>query len=179
MRLFVAVWPPAEVVTLLEGIRRPAVRGVQWTTPDQWHVTLRFLGNVEDGALDEVVDAVGGAIGAVAATAIEARLGPASELLHGRVVSVPVAGLDEVGRAVVAATASIGRPPESRAFRGHLTLARLKSVPARAARRLAGTPLAATWPVERVDVVRSDLTPDGARYETIGSVGLIQGAGPG
>ena len=48
MRLFVAVWPPVDVVERLSELPRPAVDGVRWTTPDQWHVTIRFLGEVAD-----------------------------------------------------------------------------------------------------------------------------------
>ncbi len=48
MRLFVAVWPSAAVVDELRGLERPARPGVRWTTADQWHVTLRFLGEMED-----------------------------------------------------------------------------------------------------------------------------------
>ncbi len=47
MRLFVAVWPPPEVVAVLASLDRPVVDGVRWTTQEQWHVTIRFLGSVE------------------------------------------------------------------------------------------------------------------------------------
>ena len=47
MRLFVAVWPPPEVLDLVAEIDRPALAGVRWTTRDQWHVTLRFLGRMD------------------------------------------------------------------------------------------------------------------------------------
>ena len=50
MRLFVAAWPPADVVEALRGLDRPVVTGMRWTTADQWHVTLRFLGDVDDPA---------------------------------------------------------------------------------------------------------------------------------
>ena len=46
VRLFVAVWPPADVVTRVAALPRPDVAGLRWTAPDHWHVTLRFLGSV-------------------------------------------------------------------------------------------------------------------------------------
>ena len=46
-RLFVAVWPPDEVLDLIAALPRPEVEGLRWTTRDQWHVTLRFFGSVE------------------------------------------------------------------------------------------------------------------------------------
>src|ERR1700674_5370013 len=46
MRLFVAVWLPAPVLAQLDDLARPEMAGVRWTTIDQWHVTLRFLGEL-------------------------------------------------------------------------------------------------------------------------------------
>jgi 2'-5' RNA ligase len=59
VRLFVAVWPNEEVTARIAALDRPEVRGLRWTTPDQWHVTLRFLGQVEDP--EPVVAALAGA----------------------------------------------------------------------------------------------------------------------
>ncbi|MEA2686121.1 MAG: hypothetical protein QOE93_1316, partial [Actinomycetota bacterium] len=49
-RLFVAVWPPAPLLDAVAALDRPAVPGLRWTGREQWHVTLRFLGAVEDVA---------------------------------------------------------------------------------------------------------------------------------
>ena len=43
-RLFIAVWPPPDVVEQVAALPRPPVAGLRWTEPEQWHVTLRFLG---------------------------------------------------------------------------------------------------------------------------------------
>jgi 2'-5' RNA ligase len=153
------------------ALERPKVVGARWTTRDQWHVTLRFLGEVDDALLGDVASAVGG-LGRLTVTA---RLGPAVELLGPRVVPIPVAGLDEVGSRVIDATAGFGRPPEDRPFRGHLTLARLKGVRRRDLAPLLGTPIDVAWTVEELHVVRSHLSPKGARYE---SVALVSLAGP-
>src|SRR5437899_2052742 len=59
MRLFVAVSLPDEVLDLLASLARPEVSGVRWTTRDQWHVTTRFLGAVDDA--QPVVDALSAA----------------------------------------------------------------------------------------------------------------------
>src|SRR4051812_28340278 len=62
MRLFIAVWPPAELTARVAGLRRPDVPGLRWTSPEQWHVTLRFLGSVADGDLAAVVGALATAL---------------------------------------------------------------------------------------------------------------------
>jgi 2'-5' RNA ligase len=167
MRLFVAVHPPAEVLDAVAALPRPERPGVRWTTRNQWHVTLRFLGEVDDPG--PVAAAVAEAVAPLAP--VEAVLGPAVTALGPGVVCVPVAGLDEVAAAVVAATAPFGGPPEERRFRGHLTLARVRrgGTPAR---RLAGAPVAGSWTVTSAEVVRSHLHPAGARYEVVATAPL-------
>ena len=80
---------------------------------------------------------------------------------------VPVAGLEPVAAAVVASTASFGRPPDTRPFTGHLTLARSKQGSVRA---LAGAAISGRWTVDEVCLVRSQLHPHGARYSTVASI---------
>src|SRR5579875_2788807 len=53
MRLFVAIAPPAEVLDELDAVVLPlrAARGdLRWTGRDAWHVTLAFLGEVDEPA---------------------------------------------------------------------------------------------------------------------------------
>ncbi|MDX6232642.1 MAG: hypothetical protein QOH68_1633 [Nocardioidaceae bacterium] len=166
MRLFVAVWPPADVIEQLAAIERPAIDGVRWTTAEQWHVTLRFLGSIDDPA--PVIDA----LEAADLATTEAVIGPAAVALGRGVLCLPIAGLDDLAATVLASTAAMGQPPEHRRFRGHLTLARVRQG---SARRLAGAPLAARFPVRSVQLVRSNLHPEGARYETVHEVS-VEGA---
>jgi RNA 2',3'-cyclic 3'-phosphodiesterase len=168
MRLFLAVWPPDGVLDAVAALDRPTVIGARWTTRDQWHVTLRFLGELDDEVLPSVVEAVDG----LGLSPTVARAGPAVELLSPRVVSIPVGGLGELGPAVIEATAGFGRRPEDRPFRGHLTLARLKGVRRRDLAPLLGTSIDASWTVDEVHVVRSFLSPKGARYESVEVVNL-------
>jgi RNA 2',3'-cyclic 3'-phosphodiesterase len=168
MRLFVGVRPPDDVLDLVADLPRRAQAGLRWTTRDQWHVTLRFLGEVEDPTV--VVDALDG-IGADGFAACEAAVGPMVETLSRQVVALPVVGLDHLAAAVIEATRTLGRPPEDRPFRGHLTLARLARSARGSARRLAGgmvgRPLSARFTVSDVRIVRSHLGRGGARYEDV------------
>ena len=142
MRLFVAAWPSVEVADALAGLPRPEAPGLRWTRPDQWHVTLRFLGEADPDEATAALD----------------------ELAAARVVVAAVAGLDDLAASVVAATAGVGEPPEERAFTGHLTLARSKGpVPPGA----VGTPVAGSFPVDEVCLVRSRTLTEGAAYETL------------
>jgi 2'-5' RNA ligase len=168
VRLFVAVWPPPDVVEELTRLDRPVRPGVRWTTPEQWHVTLRFLGWMADaddgkrglgqiqrlGGSDEVIAVAGPSV---------VRLGPA-------ILCLPVAGLEKVAASVVEATADIGRRPPERPFRGHVTLARAKrGVDLRA---FAGQSFVAAWPVTEVTLVASETRPSGARYRVVASYSI-------
>ena len=141
---------------MLEGLPRPTIPGVRWTSRAQWHVTLRFLGDAD-------ADEVSAALSGVRAVATRAELAPRTQRLGRGVLCVHVIGLDDVAAAVVAATAGLGRPPDHRTFRGHITLARVEG---RAEPPL--TDLAArTWTVATFALVRSHLGGGPARYETV------------
>jgi RNA 2',3'-cyclic 3'-phosphodiesterase len=159
-RLFVAVWPPESVLDDVERLPRPPQSGVRWTTRDQWHVTLRFFGEAD---VDEAV----AALSTIDARPADAVMGPRARRLGASVVVLPVAGLDEIAAAVVAATAHVGRPSEDRPFHGHLTLARLRD---RTKIDLRLLECASTWPASSVALVESRLHPHGARYTTVAEV---------
>ena len=160
-RLFVAVWPPEDVLDALAGLPRPEVPGLRWTRRDQWHVTLRFLGAVDEA--QPVVAALGTIDGAVPA---EAVMGPAVERFGRRVLQVPVAGLDALATAVAGVTEGVGRA-EDRPFRGHLTLARARPGSRLDLRRLTGVPLAARWTARELCLVESVPSTGGSRYRVV------------
>jgi 2'-5' RNA ligase len=168
VRLFVAVWPDDAVLDQLAGLDRPVLDGVRWTTRDQWHITLRFFGEVAESEVPAVSDVLRTA----RARSVQASLGPRVQRV-GSMLWAPVEGLAEIAAAVVKATASVGAPPEDRRFRGHITLARQRSRGRGAQlRSAAGQPLAGSWEVRAVDLVRSHLGSGGSRYERLSSVPL-------
>jgi 2'-5' RNA ligase len=172
MRLFVAVTPPDEVLDLVAALPRPDVVGVRWTTRSQWHVTLRFLGRVDDGDVGAVVEK----LTTVRAAQVSASLGPEVARFGHRVLQLPVDGLSSLAADVIGATATFGEPPEDRPFRGHLTLARVGRGAGRVdLRPLCGTPLSASWPVTSFELYSSQLHPHGARYTVVESFPVASG----
>lgn len=156
-RLFVAVWPTDEVIEELRALPRKDRRGVRFVDPENWHVTLRFLGEADP---DEAIASLEG----LAASARSARLGPGVDVLGERALVVPVRGLDDLAGEVADLTEHLGEPPR-RHFHGHVTLARAK----RGAHMPAalGMYVEADFLVDEVALVQSRLRPEGARYETI------------
>lgn len=129
---------------------------MRWVPPENWHVTLRFVG---DASPDEVAERLARASLPMAT----ARLGPFVERLDRQQLVVPVAGVDELAAAVVRATDGVGEPARHE-FRGHLTVARLRPG---ASSAVEGTPVDANFEVVEVALVASDLTPAGAVYTTV------------
>jgi 2'-5' RNA ligase len=157
-RLFIAVWPPANVIEQLDALPRPDEPGVRWVPPANWHVTLRFFGEAE--APD-----VHARLADVTLPAATAMFGPAVRRLGRSALVVPVAGLERLAAAVTAVTADIGDPPDARSFNGHLTVARL---PPGSRGDVAGAPITAKCAVTEVVLVRSELSRDGATYHVVG-----------
>jgi 2'-5' RNA ligase len=163
-RLFIAVWPPEEALDSIARLERPQIAGLRWTIREQWHVTLRFLGPVT--VVGEVVEAMAGLTGGGARRA-RAVMGPAVGRFGRRILHVPVAGLESVAAAVVAATETLGQRPDDRPFTGHITLARVAKGASVDLRALAGGLLSVQWDVDSVDLVESRLSTSGARYEVL------------
>jgi RNA 2',3'-cyclic 3'-phosphodiesterase len=156
-RLFIAVWPPEEVVVQLSVLHRKDQRGVRFVHPENWHITLRFFGDAEPGRVIELLDGT-------SFVPARAHLGPAVDVIGERALVVPVRGLDNLAAAVTERTNHIGEPPRKR-FIGHLTIARVKShVPMP---RALGALVSAEFDVEEIALVQSRLEPQGSRYETI------------
>jgi 2'-5' RNA ligase len=179
MRLFVAVAVPEQVAGELEAAVAPlrsSWPSLRWTGIDVWHLTLAFLGEVND------VVAAGLADPLRIAAAEHARLAlslagsgafPGADRAH--VLWTGVHGdlerLDDLAGSVAEAAKNEGAPPgeEGRVFQPHLTLARSRAaVDVRALiaelAEYAGTP----WMAEEIYLIRS--RPDSRpRYETLGS----------
>lgn len=147
----------------LRSQARPARPGLRWTTEDQWHVTLRFLGEVAEDQLDGLRSGLAG----VGPGAVQARSGPVPRRLGGRMWVLPVEGLGALAAAVESATASVVPTArhERRRFRGHLTLARVRQPSSFDG--LAQPELACSWAVPDFGLVKSDLLPTGARHEVL------------
>ena len=166
MRYFVAVWPTEEVLDALAALPRPELGTARWSTRDQWHVTLRFFGELDEGGFNRATGALAKAAAHLSGP-LEARGGPSTRFMGPRLIVWPVAGLAEAARAVERATAKIGKPLPHRPFHGHLTLARARGG---ADLRQAGpllAPLDMSWKAGSLSLVRSDLHPEGARYREV------------
>ena len=134
MRLFVAAELPDDLRRRLVAVQETLARAplpVRWVRPDGIHLTLKFLGEASDSRLKEIRTVLGEAgryvvpfsLEAAGATAFPDRGAP-------RLIWVEIRGDVAAARRLAsdidAATARIGFPSETREFRAHLTLGRVK-----------------------------------------------------
>jgi len=181
MRMFVALVPPDEAVQDLEEFIEPrrSAASFRWATPEQFHVTLAFLAEVEERRLDELGERLGRA--AARRTAFETRVaggGAFPNAVRARVVWV---GLDltedgrtELDRAATGARAAASRAGiavEGKRFKPHVTLARLgRPEEVSSWVRLLDAYAGPSWTADRLTLIASHLGegPRGRpRYEVV------------
>lgn len=188
-RLFVALTLPALVKNSIEQVQSALRRvlpsnQVRWTRPDQLHLTLKFLGNVEASRVPALVQALSDACRGSRSLALRAAtVGFFPERGLPRVIWVGIQ--DESDRPLVRLQAAVERgvmeytgEPAEKSFAGHVTLGRIKGIRrseaaalAQAAAGLADHSLG-EWSANRVDLIRSELTSAGAKYRTLASIEL-------
>lgn len=163
MRLFFAVWPDdAARATLARLAAGPWPRGARPVTPEQLHLTLAFLGEVDEAVLPALT-ALGARLGQRCApcrmrlTRAGLWTGGVAWLAPAR-TPAPLAGLVA---ALGAGLAELGVRADTRRFKPHITLAR------RAGPWTPTAPSAIAYPIDHLALLASDTGPDGARYRTL------------
>ncbi|HSI33084.1 MAG: RNA 2',3'-cyclic phosphodiesterase [Phycisphaerae bacterium] len=186
MRLFTALTFPPPIIARLEAIQqtlraRPALAtDLSWTRPENLHVTLKFLGEIDDHHLDNLV------------AALRKIPVPPMALYVGRFVTLPSKGpvrvlagtlagdlqpLAKLFAAIEPTVQPLGVGREAREFKPHVTLARvrrpsLKHTPRSMSRQvdpflLPTDPFTATT----FTLFKSTLTPAGPVYEAVAEIG--------
>lgn len=183
-RLFVAVDLGEEVRRALAALQeelRPQARHARWVAPENAHLTLAFLGSMEEAMVPRLSEALGGVAAKAAPFELRCRGGGAfGAKKHPRVLWVGVEGelaaLAVLHQRTEAALQPLGYQPEQREYRPHLTLARAKDPRgdprlARCAEGLADRSLGASH-VDRVILFRSQPGRGGSRYTPLAEPAL-------
>ncbi|MCZ7530723.1 MAG: RNA 2',3'-cyclic phosphodiesterase [Acidimicrobiia bacterium] len=178
-RAFVAIRPPPPV---LDAVARTVDHlrtehpGLRWARRESWHLTLRFLGRVDDP--DGVSDALGTLGDRPAPTLRLAGMGafPTEQRSRALWVGCPD-GFDAfagLARAVDDAVAPWGFGEADHPAAAHLTVARSRR--AFDAREMIGSvgdaPFGPSWTADRIVLYRSTTHPDGAVHDEVVSVAL-------
>ena len=168
MRLFVALALPEELRQQLADLQR-GLREARWVAPENIHLTLQFLGEIDGGLAGDIDTALTQLRQEAFAIRLEG-LGTFGEGRHLRVLWAGVApsqALLRLQSKVVRASETAGFQPEGRRFKPHVTLARFKRASGAGLSDYLGSHGAfksAPFPVREVLLYSSHLTRAGAIY---------------
>jgi RNA 2',3'-cyclic 3'-phosphodiesterase len=183
IRAFIAIdLDPQVIANIRSAIRelKPLIPAIRWVPPENFHLTVQFLGDVEETELDAIGAALAGAVGPFPPLRINAKgLGVFPDLRRPRILWVGIIGnsLTALASRVGSALEPLGFVAEPRAFTPHLTIGRwrhydrapktLSEELSRWRNREFGESL-----VGEVVLYRSVLAPAGANYQKLKIVSL-------
>ncbi|MGA3266582.1 MAG: RNA 2',3'-cyclic phosphodiesterase [Verrucomicrobiota bacterium] len=188
LRLFVAISLPDHVrhaITAAQEELRALVspNAIRWTNPDQFHLTLKFLGDVpagQEGALRAALQPICAAAYALFLCAQGVGFFP-----HERSPRVIWAGINEstgsladLQKRIEAAVQPFAPRQGTEKFSGHVTLGRVKFLKRPEAGKLAGYARSLNqrqfgeWTAKEVELIQSELAPSGARHSVLAAFPL-------
>ncbi|MFH0811769.1 MAG: RNA 2',3'-cyclic phosphodiesterase [Pseudomonadota bacterium] len=186
IRSFVAIPLEAEIVSRIEKIYKelkmlPA--DVKWVQPKSIHLTLKFLGSIEEEAIEGIAQAIQqGMKGFAPWTVAVNNVGAFPSLRNPRVVWI---GIEDKGGQLITlqnrieqAMSKLGFEPEKRKFSPHLTLGRVRSP--RGKKELIQYLIDerertfGDLKIDRVILFKSELRPSGAVYTALREFNLHQ-----
>ena len=185
-RLFVAIFPPADIVTSLRAAVAGVAKGVparaiRWNRPDQVHLTLNFLGAIAVARIPEIGSALEAACKGHRQHRVRvAGFGCFPNRNRPQIIWAGLTGdlrpLESLKKAIDARLLASGCVGEDRPFHPHLTIGRARELNA-AGRREVAEALAreqdrdfGEWQVGSIDLMQSVLSPQGAAYGTVQSI---------
>ncbi len=188
IRSFIAIELPDELKQLLARLQAQLRAGkpapVKWADPYGIHLTLKFLGNIDTGKISEITSVMKETARGTSPFRLEVREpGAFPNLRRVQVIWVGLGGevdsLGEFQQRLESNLVPLGFPPESRAFKPHLTLARVRDRASAEERSglgqlIAGTGLGTNYVfrVDTINLMKSQLTREGAIYSRISSARL-------
>ncbi|MGM0371290.1 MAG: RNA 2',3'-cyclic phosphodiesterase [Halobacteriota archaeon] len=191
MRLFVSVDLPAafaEPIAALQAAFEGA-SGLDFTDPEQAHVTLKFLGDTDPDRVEEITAALETAVETADVAPFEATFEGLGVFPSMEYISVLWLGVGQgaeqfrtLQAPIEAGLIELGFEPETHDFTPHVTLARMKHAGGKdLVQQLVSerAPTIGTTTVEAVSLTESRLTSEGPVYETVERVALDGTAGNG
>src|SRR6266849_7870583 len=188
IRAFIAINLPPTVRARLAQLERElevafVAGAARWVRPEQLHLTLKFLGAVPEESLSDLEAALRRACESSAPLELRADgLGCFPHPRNPRVLWVGILGdlgrLGELHARVEAQTRNWSARDAARPFQPHLTIARVNDLRLADRRRLGETITAharvslGRWQVDRVDLMQSVLSPQGAEHECLAAFAL-------
>ncbi|HOC57509.1 MAG TPA: RNA 2',3'-cyclic phosphodiesterase [Verrucomicrobiota bacterium] len=188
VRLFIAVAIPEAVKAELEAAQAELRRAlpdakVRWARREQFHLTLKFLGDVEAARVEALGEAIHSACRGFAPLRLRLEgVGAFPNLRRARVLWTGVRSeAEQLGRlqaAVDFASRDFTSEEKEQEFTGHVTLARIQGMKRTEAEALAELVAGmkdrvfGQWTMCRIELMQSQLLPQGARHTLLAATAL-------
>lgn len=186
--MFVAIPMPETVRNVVLSIQQEWQRlvsptAVRWTKSEQFHLTLRFLGDVPAERVPALTAAVKAACAGAPPLPLRAQgVGFFPNVRSPRVIWVGVndgeGRLAALQKKIEDAVGSFAEKPAAERFAGHVTLGRVKFLKPQEIEKLAGQAQAlkdrlfGEWMANEVELMRSELSPTGAQHTLLAAIHL-------
>lgn len=187
IRSFIAIEMPPEVRKSLTRLQQGLKAGgppVKWVEPENLHLTLQFLGNIDAAKAGDITAAIEKAAVGMRPFRIEiGGLGAFPDTRRVNVVWVGLTGelekLEKLQKNIGANLTPLGLPPETRPFTPHLTIGRVRDFARPEERITMGRTIEKTdysvkykVDVAAVNLMKSQLTREGPIYSKLAAVAL-------
>ena len=176
IRCFVAIEIPASIQALLKPVQTHLQsqihKGTSWTKPGNFHLTLKFLGDVHPEAIDDISEAIQGVTDTHPSFSIAfGGIGGFPNLARPRVIWMGIkqgaSTVSRLAKTVNRELTHLGFSTDTR-FHPHLTLARLRTAthlePLKNIPRKHDTIVGGSMRVNEITLMQSQLHPNGAIY---------------
>ncbi|MBI5235198.1 MAG: RNA 2',3'-cyclic phosphodiesterase [Deltaproteobacteria bacterium] len=180
LRAFIAIKPSKEIITRLGAIETRLNTGKikgAWVKPENAHLTLRFLGSINETRLDEIEAAMKLSVSRPLIrpfTLIVSGIGAFPSLKAPRIIWIGIDNNDTLNRlynGLEQELSGVGFEKEGRAFHPHLTICRVRStsgaydLTSAVAVFQKDEPI--VFPVSSIGLYKSVSTPKGPLYTLV------------
>jgi 2'-5' RNA ligase len=184
IRSFLAIELPGTIQKKIEEVQgdlKSSHADVRWVSSEKIHLTLKFLGNIEESRIESIVKSIEEPIHTTSAFHLSVRgMGAFPHFKNPRVIWMGLVDGEKVltsfQKQLETSLEKIGFQAEDRPFQPHLTLGRAKS--SRGRDELIGRMEKyreeefGDFQVERLILFKSDLTPSGPIYTPLRDIKL-------
>ena len=181
MRTFIAIELPQKIKDILGNIQtdlKQTHADVKWVQPKNIHLTLKFLGEIEESLVKTIGPILSKITREECAFSIYlSKLGAFPKLFYPRVVWIGLTNeqiVIEIAKKINKQLKKVGFLPESRPFNAHITLGRVRSASNRKVLtekiedlNASLDTLTRSFQVKELILFKSTLTPQGPIYEKI------------
>lgn len=168
LRLFIALEPPAIIKQQLLLLRQ-SIPGARWQKSDQMHITINFIGEVDNASLPQIVEA----LAKIIVEPLELNINGVDyfgssrqpRAIYAKVSASPE--LMKLNKWVSNTLLEIGMKTDRNKFKPHITLARLKQASFQSVGQFIQTESlfkTEAFTLDKFYLLSSKLSPDGSQY---------------